>query len=670
MRVVLEMSPDQRRIEVRPRTTEVKDAMDGVTGRRLPRNGPWSVPAEWTAARELRAVFGTSLHLAPSVRAWGTTEKARLDRLQSLSGQSSGVSSNFSESDGWRNLTARAPDLALAMFLGPIATTIPRDRWADSVGSGEHSESFQVSDIMYMIESDAPLNANHMGLGKTPETIAAIVGSGLDDGLVLVVAPVSAAEGTWPSELATWLPKANVWVARGSAAARRKTYAEAIENGQGWLIVNPAQLMVRRSAHPCERHQDMKKGLSDYAVETMKRCDECDYKESPANPELLGVEFAALVFDEAHEHGVLGGFKTQTGVGTRRLCLRKGGKRILLSGTPMGGQPVKLFHVLQFLRPDVFTSKWRFAEQYLEIIRKTIGYRNVQTFTSIGGIKRCPAHEGTAVRPRSGECEGCDERERAMFDALSPYMLRRTKSEVLADLPPKMYNDIWVDLDGKHADQYDAFDADAYIEEDGVAIMATNVISEYTKLTQMSWGVWDIKGGFKPTTDSPKLRMLEEKLTELGIFDKDESTQAVIFTQFKTVANLVADYLANKGAAVGRLTGDVRGEERAALKEAFQGEGGLRVLVVTTQAGGTSLTLDRASDVFFLDRHWNPDKDEQAEDRCHRASRIHQVTIHRIGVRGTIDEYRAETSDSKMDTNRRVMDLRRYINNEEREEDD
>lgn len=662
MRVEAELNKYGDRIEVRfPSDREDwLEAIDGVTGRRKHRYGTyWSVPVEWSVARELRAAFGEALHLGPELRAWGHREKARVESLQELSGQSSPLSYN---EEAWDRIGRTAPELAMAMYLGPRAAQMTPEERADAIASGEYEPSFQHQDIMFMVGSDAPLNANHMGLGKTPETIAAIVGSGLDDGPVLVVAPVTAAEGTWPAELATWLPDAVTYVARGSRKDRQDAYEESQMLEGSWLIINPAQLMIKRDVRPCGQHGDLKKSLTPVAVRQLKECPGCHYSEHPANPELFDIEFSAVVFDEAHEHGILGGFKTQTGLGTERIRVRKGGKKILLSGTPLGGRPEKLFNILQFLHPDIFTSRWRFARQYLEIETKTIGYRNVQTFSKIGGIKRCESHQARNIRPVPGECAECDWLEKLLFDAMAPYMLRRTKADVLKELPPKMYNEIWVDFSSdKHRKQYTDFSNDAMVEEEGDALVATNTLSEYLRLTQMSFGKWDIKT-MTPTEDSPKLQALVQKLTEIGIFDKDQTSQAVIFSQFKTVVNVVAKHLEEAGAAVGVISGDVKGTERAALKREFQGEGGVRVLVVCTTAGGTSLTLDRASDVFFLDRMWNPDRDEQAEDRCHRASRIHQVTVHRIMTKGTIDDYRNSVADKKMDTNQRVLDLRRYIN--------
>jgi SNF2 family DNA or RNA helicase len=76
-------------------------------------------------------------------------------------------------------------------------------------------------------------------------------------------------------------------------------------------------------------------------------------------------------------------------------------------------------------------------------------------------------------------------------------------------------------------------------------------------------------------------------------------------------------------------------------------------------AGGSSINLDRASTVIFLDETWNPDDQEQAEDRVHRGSRIHQVQIYYIRTKDTIEEEIQQRVLDKSRINRDIMDLRR-----------
>lgn len=655
---------DGSRIVVRfPYDEDLVNRMRTVAGRRWSKaETAWTVPADWQSAIELRRAFGAFLALGPELRVWGSREKARQEKLVHLAN---------AKTAELENLPAANPTIYEAIHLGPRGVGMTSNERRLALAD---NPSFQAADVRFMVDSSNPLNANHMGLGKTIETIAAIEEGGLY-GPVLVVAPVSAAEGTWPAELERWQEQPH-WLCRGSAREKAQIQEEfadyAAAGGAGYLIINPAQLTMKETVERCWHHRGVNhktvKGLkviqqcasSIHAVERpwqdwQDYPKRCSHKIEAPYPMLFRIKWAAIVFDESHEFGLLNP-KALTGKGARNLKIAEGGKKFLLSGTPMGGKPIKLFHILQFLNPKVFTSKWRFAEQYLEIDDNGFG-------KTIGGIRRCEEHRLSGIRPAHGVCPSCDDYEDRMFKALNPFILRRTKSEVLTDLPPKQHVSLACPFgSARHRKQYNDFAKDSEMVIGGENVSAVNVISEYTRLGQFAWGTWSRgdDGKLVPTVDSGKLDVLEEKLTELGIFDKDGSEQAVIFSQYRSIVNLVHGWLVEKGVAAGKLTGDTNKKgERGALKDSFQGEGGLRVLVISTKAGGTSLTLDRASHVFILDESWNPDDQEQAEDRCHRASRIHQVTVYRLVTEGTIDEYRREVNWEKAAVNRNVMDLRR-----------
>lgn len=101
--------------------------------------------------------------------------------------------------------------------------------------------------------------------------------------------------------------------------------------------------------------------------------------------------------------------------------------------------------------------------------------------------------------------------------------------------------------------------------------------------------------------------------------------------------------------------------ESQRIQDAFQAEGGPRVLVMTTQTGGVSITLDRADSCIFIDETWLASEMEQAEDRLHRASRMHNVTVYTVRTRGSIDEYIFEVVYEKGATAEEIMDGRRKL---------
>ena len=294
-----------------------------------------------------------------------------------------------------------------------------------------------------------------------------------------------------------------------------------------------------------------------------------------------------------------------------------------LSGTPMGGKPVNLWPVLHFLDPEEFTSKWRWAENWLYIDNNGYG-------ASFGEVRK-------ELRPE--------------FDKyITRYMLRRTKAEVYKDLPPKTYVPIWVEMGPKQAKQYKEFAlaAEVKIEED--KLYATSILAEYMRLKQFAISYSKIEwidraeGKYKVipdgTVDSGKLEALEELLEERGVFDdaQDVEEQIVIFSQFSVVVDWVCKWLMDKGVEPLKITGKVGQRGRNEAQRKFQANKA-KVIVMTTTAGGVSITLDAADTVIFMDETWVPDDQEQGEDRIHRVSRIHNVTCYYLRTTGTIEEY-------------------------------
>jgi SNF2 family DNA or RNA helicase len=302
-----------------------------------------------------------------------------------------------------------------------------------------------------------------------------------------------------------------------------------------------------------------------------------------------------------------------------------------------------MYGVLSFLFPNEFTSKWRFADTWLTI---SSGY---QGHKSIEGIK-----------------PGLEE---DFYKMLSRYMIRRTKAECLPWLPAKQYVNLELEMTPGQGIQYQQFAEEAEIRIDEEELSATSVLAEYTRLKQFATAKQTILGRdtdgrvlVKPTDDSNKLPYVIDLLEERGIRpgeDDEGDEQVVIFSQFSSVTDMVCEKLQELGYPAEKLTGDVGPKEREALQRDFQAEGGLRIICMTTTAGGVAITLDRASTVVFLDETWDPDDQEQAEDRCHRGSRLHQVTIYYLRSKATIEQYIQQRVTDKSTVNRDILDLRR-----------
>lgn len=562
-----------------------------VPGRRWqPAMKVWRVPLDISAARILREQFGARLKLGAALTEWGERAVTQEKLLGALS---SAPTANLV------HMYDKVPELADTL------------------------KDFQRAGVVFASVSQHPLIADQPGLGKTLEAIGAVFESQNDLGMHLVIAPATSLDTVWKYELEKWQPHP-VFMATGTAKQRQATIDEFLGSGPAWLIVNPDMVRFRKGP---------------------------DGKPMSAYPALHATSWASIIIDECHKNAVRHP-KTLTAKGMFALKLAHDGKRIALSGTPMGGREINLWGILHYLRPDVFTTKWGWADQWLDVVHNGYGYQ-------IGGLRR-----------------GMEERFQAH---LQPYMLRRTKEEVLKELPPKQRIDVWCDMSAKQSKQYKKFAKDAEVlvsrvnitDEEVMAalggdkptkavVFASNILAEYTRLKQFANAYHEmLDGELVPTIDSGKLDALLDKLDELGIMDGEGEEQAVIFSQFSKVVDLVHDKLTEMGVKALKITGAVnkRGE-RADKQREFQA-GDARVMVMTTTAGGVAITLDKASNVFILDETWDPDDQEQAEDRCHRASRIHQVTIYYLRAKGTIEEYIRETVSGKGSVNASVLDLTR-----------
>lgn len=614
----------------------------------------WTFPKELSVCDQLRQVFGEgdNLVIGERLRSWAKDERGRRSQLRSLA---------TADTAELTRLPHVLPKLYRALHIGPKAKYMTEEEQeAAMAGPG----SFQVADVAFGVAQRNPLNGNQPGLGKTLETIGTIFEAGTDDGPTLVIAPRTALNTTWRRELEAWQPHP-VFISSGSRAAKQRTIEAFVDEVvfpefAGWLVVNPDQVRLRERFELCDWHRAEFAGRSKPTKAQFKDVDACDncrhWFEQPF-PELFGVEWANIVLDEAHKNGVRDA-TTLTAKGIMSLKVRADGKKFSLTGTPMGGRLINLWGQLHFLNPDMYTSKWRWAEMWTDV--KSNGFGK-----AIGRhVKHCPMHVGHDDdewgRPNCARCKDIEDR---FYEELTPYVIRRTKGEVLPWLPPKDHIDIWCDMTSTQESQYRAMEADAEVAISGENVTTTSVLAEYTRLKQFSFGRHDIvDGALRPTTDSGKLEAMEEKLIELGILgDEDTDEQVVIFSQFSSVVDTITGWLESKGVRAAKITGAVTQKRRDEIQEEFQGKGSIQALVMTTTAGGVSITLDRANTVFIVDETWDPDDQEQAEDRVHRASRMHQVTIYRFRSTGTIEEAIEKTNWSKSMSNKRVLDLRRLV---------
>lgn len=682
MNVHCELSDDGKRIEVFYKWQPgVRDSMERIPGAvyysaNNPRNrlgvSYWTLPLELESGRALRRAFEDGLTMGPKIEAWARGVVRTRRNLGTIASAHTAT---------LHRLPSVLPKLYEAIHLGPLGRDMSDEERAVALAG---PPSYQAADVMFGAVADNPLNGNEPGTGKTIETIASIYEAALDEGPHLITAPKTALESTWKAELERWQPH-RVYVSTGTKEQKQKVIDRFMEEvvhagGAGWLILNSDQLRFREFFLACDWHEENPDGLKPTKLKKMMRdCPECVYELVSEFPELRKVKWHSVTVDEAHK--LLRNPKSLTARGLHELRMIEEAKRFALTGTPMGGKIMNLWPLLSWLNPRAFRAKWRFAAQWTDVEERVISRQidprtgEPKTAKTPGNsLKHCPLHVGhddenedEGGRP---DCAGCRAIEDSFYEMLAPYVIRRTKAEVLPWLPPKLPVDLWCPFgSAAHAKQYHDFNRESETVVGGETITKTGVLDEFMRLKQFSGFRHEWNGKkLVPTVDSGKLVMLRGKLEELGIWDGSSDRQCVIFSQFSEVVDLVHRWTNDNGVPTAKITGSVnKPGQRDAIQEEFQRGairgGTIRGLVMTTTAGGVSINLDRASDVFILDETWDPDDQTQAEDRCHRASRIHQVTCYYLRTSMTIEEYVHLVVGTKSARNMRILDLRRLIAN-------
>lgn len=222
---------------------------------------------------------------------------------------------------------------------------------------------------------------------------------------------------------------------------------------------------------------------------------------------------------------------------------------------------------------------------------------------------------------------------------ISPFVLRRMKSEVAAELPEKVQVDLYCPMSEQQKSEYAKLLAQARGELESPADGARGRLTILSLLTRLRQAACDAallpwvgpEGASEP---GGKLSVLLDRVEELCGAGK----KVLVFSQFAKFLDLAKSALKTRvdGADIYTLTGSTR--DRAAPVGAFQESRRGCVMLVSLRAGGTGITLSGADYIFLADPWWNPAVEEQAIDRAHRIGRRGDVFVYRMIAGGTVEE--------------------------------
>jgi len=216
---------------------------------------------------------------------------------------------------------------------------------------------------------------------------------------------------------------------------------------------------------------------------------------------------------------------------------------------------------------------------------------------------------------------------RRMARAVSDYVLRRTKEQVLIDLPPKLFRDADLDLTPEQHETYKLAEDEGVLRltELGHSVTIQHVFELVLRLKQIC--------NFDPATGaSAKLERLEADLEEVAASGR----KAIVFSQWVETLRRLSGRLERFGPL--EFHGRIPPRQREAVLQEFREDAGRHVLLISYGAGGVGLNLQFAGYVFLFDRWWNPAIEDQAINRAHRIGSSGPVTVTRFLMLATIEE--------------------------------
>ncbi|PRY52854.1 SNF2 family DNA or RNA helicase [Arcticibacter pallidicorallinus] len=285
--------------------------------------------------------------------------------------------------------------------------------------------------------------------------------------------------------------------------------------------------------------------------------------------------------------------------------------RVAITGTPIENNTFDLYGQLSFACPGLLGNKQYFKDIYS---------------TPIDKFK---------VSKRANEL-----RER-----IKPFILRRTKEQVAAELPEKTEMVVYCEMNEEQRKVYAAYEKEfrefiSALDEQELPKNSVHILKGLTMLRQICNSPELLKGTRVKGDSSCKIDELLEQIES-----KAPAHKILVFSQFVGMLDLIKRELNKRGMKHAYLTGQTR--NRRAEVESFENDPEIRVFLISLKAGGTGLNLTAADYVYLVDPWWNPAVENQAIDRCHRIGQKNNIVAVRLICKDTIEEKIMDLQASK-----------------------
>lgn len=308
----------------------------------------------------------------------------------------------------------------------------------------------------------------------------------------------------------------------------------------------------------------------------------------------MSMEFEYIVLDEAQ---FIKNPKTKNAQSVKSL---KSKHRLALTGTPIENGLSELWSIFDFLLPGYLYSLNYFTKNFEKPIQM-----------------------------------GDDKRQEQLQKLVSPFILRRTKKQVLKDLPDKVEKDLWLNLSPEEKQLYlanlaqvnEQLQQQLELEKvDSILILAM-----MTRLRQICCEPRMLYENY--TGESTKFKMCLDLIETL----KENDKKVLLFSSFTSIFDSFIEEFNRRGIKYHMITGAVDKKKRKEEVDAFQSDDS-NVFLISLKAGGTGLNLTKAQAVIHFDPWWNVSAQNQATDRAYRIGQTKNVLVYQLLMKNTIEE--------------------------------
>lgn len=331
---------------------------------------------------------------------------------------------------------------------------------------------------------------------------------------------------------------------------------------------------------------------------------------------LASKQWNVICLDEAHY------IKNKMTRASRSAMSLKGDARVILTGTPLQNHLGEMWNLFQFINPGMLGPWQQFVDKYIKSPWDDLIHKELK-------------------------------------DRTLPFILRRTKEEVLDDLPEKISYEQMVELSTEEMTIYEKIRKDVELkfkkhktsaEREEARNLDLSFFQELTKLRLLANSVSLVYPEWKE--ESSKIAALRDLLTSLS---SRVDNRVLIFSQFTSFLSQVGKMMRDAGFEYLYLDGQTPLEERQNLVDSFQ-TGDSQFFLISLKAGGLGLNLTAANYVILMDPWWNPSIEDQATDRAHRIGQERNVTVIRLVSANTIEEKILKLHDQKQDLSDKVLE--------------